>query len=89
MIHRANKDFWHDYRTLPAHIRAQADKNYALLKANPFHPSLQFKKVGVREGLEIWSARVTLKYRALALKYPNAYVWYWIGEHDTYDLLIQ
>ena len=26
--------------------RALADKNYALLKDNPRHPSLQFKKVG-------------------------------------------
>ena len=89
MIHRANADFWQDYGALPASIRARADKQYALLKVNPFHPSLQFKKVGVREGLEIWSARVTLQYRALALKYPNAYVWYWIGEHGVYDVLIQ
>ncbi|MBV8708385.1 MAG: hypothetical protein JO028_14435 [Acidobacteriaceae bacterium] len=89
MIHRTNEDFWQDYWALPAHIRARADKQYALLRANPAHPSLHFKKVGVREGLEIWSARVTLQYRALALKYPNAYVWYWIGEHDVYDVLIQ
>jgi len=32
---------------------------------------------------------VTLDYRALAVKFPDAYVWYWIGEHGIYDLLIQ
>jgi len=39
-----------------------------MLKANPRHPSLQFKKIGERQGQEIWSVRVTLKYRALAIR---------------------
>jgi hypothetical protein len=43
MIHRTNADFWNDYRALPANIRARADKQFALLKSNPQHPSLQFK----------------------------------------------
>lgn len=63
MIHRANADFRNDYRALPASIRALADKQFALLTSNPQHPSLQFKKLGERNGQEIWSARVTLKYR--------------------------
>jgi hypothetical protein len=50
---------------------------------------LQFKKIGVREGKEIWSARVTLKYRALAFKESTEYVWFWIGEHNVYSALIQ
>jgi hypothetical protein len=89
MIHRANADFWNDYRTLPADIRPRADKQYALLKENPQHPSLQFKKLGERNGQEIWSARVTLKYRALAVKLSTGYVWFWIGEHNVYDALIE
>jgi len=32
MIHRANADFWNDYRRLPAEIRVRADKQFALLK---------------------------------------------------------
>jgi hypothetical protein len=43
MIHRTNADFWHDYRALPEEIRARADKQFALLKKNPNHRSLQFK----------------------------------------------
>jgi len=63
MIHRASADFWDDYRALPLDIRARADKQFALLKGGPNHGSLQFKKIGIREGKEIWSARVTLKHR--------------------------
>jgi hypothetical protein len=49
MIHRANADFWNDYRALPARICARADRQFALLKSNPQHPSLQFKKLGDRK----------------------------------------
>ena len=89
MINRANADFWNDYRALPADIRARADKHFALLKNNPHHPSLQFKKLGDCKGHEIWSARVTLKYRALALRLADEYMWFWIGQHNVYDALIE
>ena len=89
MIHRANSDFWDDYKALSPDLRARADKQFVLLKSDPRHPSLQFKKLGDRKGQEIWSARVTLKYRALAVKLPDEYLWFWIGEHNTYDVLIK
>ena len=88
MIHRANADFWNDYRRLPEEIRARADKQFAVLNENPQHPSLHFKKLGDRNGQEIWSARVTLKYRALAVKLPTEYLWFWIGRHNVYDTQI-
>jgi hypothetical protein len=88
MQHRAAPKFWEGYRALPGHVRERADRQFELLKTNPQHPSLQFKKIGDRRGQEIWSARVTLRYRALAIKTPNDYIWFWIGEHRVYDFLI-
>jgi hypothetical protein len=61
MRHIASRAFWEAYNKLPEQIRALADKNYSLLKENPQHPSLQFKKIG-----RLWSVRVGLRYRALA-----------------------
>lgn len=46
MKHFASVAFWERYHNLPASVRAIADKNYALLKADRWHPSLHFKKVG-------------------------------------------
>jgi mRNA-degrading endonuclease RelE of RelBE toxin-antitoxin system len=63
MRHFASPTFWEAYARLPANIRALADKNYALLKDNPRHPSLQLKKVG-----RFWSVRVGKGYRALAVE---------------------
>jgi hypothetical protein len=44
--HFASPKFWIAYDGLPPPVRKLADSNYALLKRDPRHPSLQFKKVG-------------------------------------------
>ncbi len=63
MKHLASSSFWEAYKRLPEAVRRLADKNYALLKSDPRHPSLQFKKVG-----RFWSVRVGARYRALAVE---------------------
>jgi hypothetical protein len=82
MRHFASPDFWAAYRKLPEAIRNLADKNFALLKSEPRHPSLHFKKIG-----KLWSARVGLHYRALATEADGDLVWFWIGSHAEYDRL--
>jgi hypothetical protein len=84
MRHFASRAFWEAYNKLPEPIRTLADKNYALLKENPQHPSLQFKKIG-----RLWSVRVGLRYRALAAEADGDLVWFWIGSHADYDALIR
>jgi len=44
VIHHAAPDFWSSYRALPANIQTLAGRAFALLKADPHHPSLHFKK---------------------------------------------
>ena len=83
MMHFASPAFWSGYHKLPTHIRALADKNYALLKHNPQHPSLHFKKVG-----RFWSVRIGLRYRALAIEIDAGLLWFWIGSHADYDEMI-
>lgn len=84
MRHFASASFWEAYGKLPGHIRNLADKNFALLKENPQHPSLQFKKAG-----RFWSARVGLRYRALAVEDDDDLVWFWIGSHAEYDAFVR
>jgi hypothetical protein len=43
--HFASPKFWIAYEALPLSVRKLADANYGLLKRDPRHPSLQFKKV--------------------------------------------
>ena len=76
--------FWSGYQSLPETIRDLADKNFVLLKSDPDHPSLHLKKVG-----RIWSARVGLRYRALATESDDGLLWFWIGSHADYDKLIR
>jgi hypothetical protein len=50
---------------------------------NPRHPSLHLKQVG-----KFWSVRVGLRYPALGVSAPDSIIWFWIGSHKDYDLLI-
>ncbi len=83
MRHFAAPSFWTRYRALPKSVRELADKNYELLKANPAHPSLHFKKVG-----KYRAARVGLRHRALAVETGDDLLWFWIGSHSDYDKIV-
>ncbi len=80
----ATTEFWDHYQRLPTEVQQLADKNFALLKQNPQHPSLSLKKVGV-----YWSARVGLCYRVLAKERAEGLVWFWIVPHDQYERLLR
>jgi hypothetical protein len=82
--HLASSRFWAAYDALPASVRKLVDDNYELLKRDPRHPSLHFKRVG-----QYWSVRVGLRHRALAVEVDGGYLWFWIGSHADYDRLIK
>ncbi len=83
MNHYASPEFWSCYQALPAEIQKLADKAFSLLKSDPGHSSLHFKKVG-----RFRSARVGLRYRAVAVEAPDGLLWFWIGTHAEYDKLV-
>jgi hypothetical protein len=80
VTHRASAKFWRFYQELPHEIQRLADKNFELLKGNPSHHSLHFKKVG-----RYWSARIGIHYRAVAVQEGDDLVWFWIGTHEEYN----
>ena len=82
-MHRATPQFWKRLAKLPESVQSLARRNFELLKQNPGHPSLRFKKVS-----RFWSARVGLNYRALAVQDGPDFIWVWIGDHDEYERLI-
>ena len=55
-----------------------------LLLQDPRHPSLHFKRIG-----RLWSVRVGLHHRALAVERGGELVWIWICSHAEYDLLLR
>jgi hypothetical protein len=64
-------------------VREHADRAFVLLKDDPRHPSLHFKKVG-----RFWSVRVGLHWRAVGVDAPDGVLWFWIGAHSEYDNVI-
>jgi hypothetical protein len=82
--HFASLEFWAVLEKLPANVQQLARENYELLKTNPYHPSLHFKRIG-----RFWSVRVGRSYRALAVDADNGIVWFWIGTHAEYDRIVR
>jgi hypothetical protein len=83
-MHRTTGRFWTLFAHLPEAAQTVARKNFELLKDNPSHPSLHFKKVG-----NFWSVRAGMHYRALAVEDSGDFVWVWIGRHDEYTRMIK
>ena len=85
LSHFTSPKYWHLYRNLPHEAREIADKYFSLLKTNPKHPSLHFKKIG-----DLWSVRAGIHYRALGMDAETegkSVLWFWIGSHAKYDHL--
>lgn len=51
--------FWQHYRQLPREVQKLADKNFELLKPDPYHASLHFKRVGKQKQLWFVSESIT------------------------------
>ena len=84
MKSRTVASFWDSYNHLPAEIQKLAVKQYGLWDANPHHPSLRFKKVGL-----YWSARITDDYRAVGIMDKDVIVWFFIGKHAEYNHVLK
>jgi len=83
-MHKTTERFWYCFENLPPNIQKTAEKNFELLKSDPKHPSLHFKKVG-----KLWSVRIGLNYRALAYENEDDFIWIWLGDHNEYMRLIR
>ncbi len=82
------KSFRKRLNQLPKSVQEQAEKTYDLWREDPYHNSLQFKRVSQRQ--PIYSARISLNYGVLGLlEEDNHIYWFWIGAHDEYDELIK
>lgn len=84
MRHLASVEFWKLYGKLPPAVGKLADEKFALLKRDPMHPSLHFKRVG-----PYWSVRVGQHNRALGVPDRDDVIWFWIGTHAEYNRRIR
>ncbi|MEX2530790.1 MAG: hypothetical protein WD960_08455 [Gemmatimonadota bacterium] len=86
MRSRTTRSFRKAFSGLPPEAQEQARRAFQLFSEDPHHPSLRFRRVHARE--PIYSARVSLQVRALAVRSGDWWVWFWIGSHADYDQLL-
>jgi hypothetical protein len=73
----ATQKFWKCFNSLPAEIQEKARQVYRDWNADPFNPQFSFKQVNSKNA--IFSIRIALKYRALAIKQNDLMVLDWIS----------
>lgn len=83
-MHKTTERFRRSFEKLPEFIKELAKQNFEMLKQDPYHPSLHFKKID-----KFWSVRIGYKYRALAIEDKGDFIWVWIGTHDENERLIK
>lgn len=83
-MHRTTTRFWKCFEKLSLPVQKIAKQDFQLLKTNRWHPSLHFKKVG-----KLWSVRIGIGHRALAVEEGEDFIWVWIGTHDEYERIIK
>jgi len=77
-------EFWKAYAALPPDARDAARKTFRIWQQNPRHGSLKFQKRG-----RFWRVCIGPGYRALALRVPEGFLWFWIGAHDEYERILR
>ena len=87
MISHTTEKFRKLYSLLPVGIQKQARIAYTQFKQNPYHPSLQFKRV--HSSKPIYSVRINIDYRAVGIFEDNEVIWFWIGSHREYEKILQ
>ena len=87
MISRRTTRFKKAFASLPTEIQEAARIAYRQFRDDPAHPGLHLKQV--HPSKPIYSARISLHYRALAVREGDTFVWFWIGSHSDYDQLIK
>ena len=75
------------FAKLPERIQRLARKNYRVWVEDTQHPSLEFKRVGVKSA--VYSVRVGIGWRALGVLEEDTITWFWIGSHADYDGILR
>jgi hypothetical protein len=74
------------FADLPKSVQVQTRNAYRQFQQDPNYPSLRFKKVHPK--LPIYSARINRDYRAVGQLADDTVIWFWVGAHSEYDMLL-
>jgi mRNA-degrading endonuclease RelE of RelBE toxin-antitoxin system len=87
VISHTTKQFRKLLASLPKEVRQQAREMYVLWNDNPWHASLQFKRIHAVK--PIYSARINKDWRVVCIRNGDTVIWYWVGSHSDYNTLIK
>jgi hypothetical protein len=87
VISRVTDRFRKTFRELPRPIQRKAREVFRLFRQDPHNPLLHLKQV--HKTKPVYSIRISLGWRALAIKDGEQMIWFWIGSHADYDKILK
>jgi mRNA-degrading endonuclease RelE of RelBE toxin-antitoxin system len=78
--------FWREYYKLSPSLKEKTRKAFRLWQNNPHHPSLRFERKNTNGN--VWSVSISRGFRALCVIDNDTAIWFWIGDHDSYERII-
>ncbi|GMT49267.1 MAG: hypothetical protein IEMM0008_0806 [bacterium] len=73
-------------KALAKNVQKKAQKQYKLFKENPYHSSLDFKKI--QRNKTYHSISISENWRAIGVEKEDTIIWFWIGSHEEYNKLM-
>ncbi len=73
-------------KALAKDIQKKAQQQYKLFKENPYHSSLDFKKIQRKKTYH--SIFISEHWQAIGVEEDDTIIWFWIGSHEEYNNLI-
>ena len=58
-----------------------------MFEKDPYYPSLHFKRI--HSTRPVFSARISVDYRAVGIVDGDEITWFWIGSHADYDNMLK
>jgi hypothetical protein len=80
---KRTKEFKKLFARLPMQVQQDAKDTYVLFRNNPYHRSLQFKRIDPQD--PVYSVRIGKNYRAVGWYEEGIICWFWIGSHEGYN----
>lgn len=83
--HWRHVSFINSFSKLPNEVKKEARRAFRKMIHDPSIVKLTQLVVNRSGKYKVFSARIGMNYRALALRVGSIFIWYWIGTHESYN----
>ena len=85
MRSRTHRRFWNEFNRLPGHVQCLARDKFRIWQRDPFHLSMEFKRLGKTFGRFESATTIALSRKDTAILQSG----FWIATHEEYNKFVR